>query len=57
MNMRLLGARNIGDVCPDMIDASNIGAHVAAIPGDRLYDSNCEFDVFFDQPEHQQIPE
>ncbi len=55
MNMRLLGARNIEDVCPDMIDASNIGAHVAAIPGDRLYDSNCEFN-FFDQPEHQQIP-
>ncbi|KAF9560964.1 hypothetical protein CPC08DRAFT_742663 [Agrocybe pediades] len=42
MNMRLLGARSLKDISPDMVDASNISSHVAAIPGDRLYDSNYE---------------
>lgn len=46
MNMRLLGARNINEVRPNMVDASNIGAHTASIPGDQLYDTNCEFIVF-----------
>ena len=43
MNMRLLGANTIKDITPDMVDSSNISAHVAAIPGDRLYDSNCMY--------------
>lgn len=47
MNMRLLGAQTIKDVVPDMIDASAIGTHVSPTPGDRLYDSNCEFSSFF----------
>ena len=42
MNMRLLGAKTIKDVVPEMVDASNIHTHVIAVPGDRLYDSNCE---------------
>ncbi|KDR75645.1 hypothetical protein GALMADRAFT_248239 [Galerina marginata CBS 339.88] len=42
MNMRLLGAKTIKDITPDMVDVSNIGSHIAAIPGDRLYDSNYE---------------
>ncbi|KAF8162372.1 FMN-dependent dehydrogenase-domain-containing protein [Pholiota molesta] len=42
MNMRLLGATSIKDIRPDMVDASNLSAHVAAIPGDRLYDTNYE---------------
>jgi len=42
MNMRLLGARSIKEISPDMVDASNISSHLAAIPGDRLYDANCK---------------
>ncbi|KAF8339391.1 FMN-dependent dehydrogenase-domain-containing protein [Amanita rubescens] len=41
MNMRLLGARTIKDVVPEMVDASNIHSHIVAVPGDRLYDNNC----------------
>ena len=43
MNMRLLGARTIKDVVPEMVDASNIHSHIVAVPGDRLYDNNCEY--------------
>lgn len=43
MNMRLLGARTLKEVVPEMVDASNIHNHVVAVPGDRLYDANCEF--------------
>lgn len=42
MNMRLIGATSIKDINPDMVDARNISSHIAAIPGDRLYDSNCK---------------
>ncbi|KAH9976160.1 FMN-dependent dehydrogenase-domain-containing protein [Lactifluus volemus] len=42
MNLRLLGARTIKDVVPDMVDASNIHAHLVAVPRDELYDSNYE---------------
>ncbi|KAI0359592.1 hypothetical protein OH77DRAFT_1420116 [Trametes cingulata] len=42
MNMRLLGARNIKEVVPEMVDASSIQSHIVAVPGDRLYDSNYE---------------
>jgi hypothetical protein len=41
MNMRLLGARTIKDLVPEMVDTSNIHAHIAAVPSDRLYDDNC----------------
>lgn len=40
MNMRLLGARTMKDVVPQMVDASNIHSHIVAVPGDRLYDNN-----------------
>lgn len=43
MNMRLLGARTLKEVVPEMVDASNLSSHVVAVPGDRLYDSNCEW--------------
>lgn len=43
MNMRLLGARTIQEVVPEMVDASNIHSHVAAVPADRLYEGNCKF--------------
>lgn len=43
MNMRLLGAKTIADVVPEMVDASGIQAHTVAVPGDRLYDNNCKY--------------
>jgi len=42
MNMRLLGARTIQEVVPEMVDASNIHSHVATVPVDRLYEGNYE---------------
>ena len=42
MNMRLLGARNIGEIVPEMLDVSSISNHVVAVPGDNLYNSNCK---------------
>ncbi|KAI0767098.1 FMN-dependent dehydrogenase-domain-containing protein [Fomes fomentarius] len=42
MNMRLLGARNLKEVVPEMVDASSIHSHIVAVPGDRLYESNYE---------------
>lgn len=43
MNMRLLGAANLKEVGPDMVDVSSISQHVVVVPGDRLYDTNCTF--------------
>lgn len=45
MNMRLLGAQTIKDITPDMVDISNISSHIASIPGDKLYDINCELKI------------
>jgi len=42
MNMRLIGARNLKDIVPEMVDASNIGCHIVSVPGDELYNSNCK---------------
>ena len=42
MNMRLLGARHIGEVVPEMLDASSLSNHIVAVPGDNLYNANCE---------------
>lgn len=51
MNMRLLGARTIKDVVPEMVDASNIHSHIVGVPGDRLYDNNCEcLDIVLPSP-------
>jgi len=50
MNMRLLGATTIKGVDPKLVDISNISSHVSAIPGDRLYDNNCEL-----VPPHYQL--
>ena len=41
MNMRLIGARNLREIVPEMVDASNIGSHIVSVPGDELYNSNC----------------
>ena len=42
MNMRLIGARNLEEIVPEMVDASNIGSHIVSVPGDELYNSNCK---------------
>ena len=42
MNMRLLGARTIKEVVPDMVDASSIHQHIVAVPDDAMYYTNCE---------------
>ena len=43
MNLRLLGAPTIKDIVPAMVDASNIHSHIVSVPGDTLYNSNCEY--------------
>ena len=47
MNMRLIGARNLKEIVPEMVDASNIGSHIVSVPGDGLYNSNCKSRFFF----------
>jgi len=42
MNMRLVGARNLKELVPEMVDARNIHQHMVAVPGDRLFDLNYE---------------
>lgn len=42
MNMRLLGARNIKEVVPEMVDSSNIHLHIVSVPSDNLYENNYE---------------
>jgi len=42
MNMRLIGARDLKEIVPEMVDASNIGCHIVSVPGDELYNSNCK---------------
>ncbi|KAF8435122.1 FMN-dependent dehydrogenase-domain-containing protein [Boletus edulis BED1] len=42
MNMRLLGARNIKEIVPEMVDASNIHLHTVSVPNDNLYNNNYE---------------
>ncbi|KAF9243242.1 glyoxylate dehydrogenase [Melanogaster broomeanus] len=39
MNMRLIGARTIDELTPDMVDASGIHSHVGVTPADNLYNS------------------
>ena len=43
MNMRLLGARTIKDVVPEMVDSRSIGLHTTTVPSDELYNVNCEY--------------
>ncbi|KAG2043909.1 glyoxylate dehydrogenase [Suillus americanus] len=39
MNMRLLGARTIDDLTPDMVDANALHSHVGLTPTDNLYNT------------------
>ena len=49
MNMRLLGARNLKEVVPEMVDTTSLAMHHGGVPDDRLYNVNCEpgFRAFF----------
>ncbi|KAJ3923381.1 glyoxylate dehydrogenase [Lentinula edodes] len=42
MNLRLLGARNLNELVPEMVDASALQAHVST-PKDNLFDSTCKY--------------
>ncbi|KAI0724176.1 FMN-dependent dehydrogenase-domain-containing protein [Fomitopsis betulina] len=42
MSMRLLGARTIKEVVPEMVDAGSIHQHIVAVPHDALYYTNYE---------------
>lgn len=42
MNMRLLGARTIDEVVPDMVDAGSLAAHTVLTPEDNLFNQTCE---------------
>ncbi|KAL7277781.1 hypothetical protein ACG7TL_008724 [Trametes sanguinea] len=37
MNMRLLGARTIDEIVPEMVDASSLSAHTVLTPDDKLF--------------------
>lgn len=42
MNMRLLGARTIDEVVPDMVDAGSLAAHTVLTPEDNLFSQSCK---------------
>lgn len=43
MNMRLLGARTIDELVPEMVDASALSSHVVLTPQDTLFHNTCEY--------------
>lgn len=43
MGMRLVGARTINELTPDLVDASGVHAHVGTTPTDNLYNATCTF--------------
>lgn len=42
MNMRLLGARTIDELVPEMVDASALSSHVVLTPQDNLFHQTCK---------------
>ena len=46
MNMRLLGAKTIKDVVPEMVDASSLKSHFVMTPEDNLFNSTCAYQLF-----------
>ena len=42
MNMRLLGARTIDELVPEMVDASALSSHVVLTPQDTLFQNTCK---------------
>ncbi|KAI8970805.1 hypothetical protein BD414DRAFT_501670, partial [Trametes punicea] len=43
MNMRLLGARTIDEIVPEMVDASSLSSHTVLTPEDKLFSETCEY--------------
>lgn len=41
MNMRLIGARNLNEIVPEMVDASALHSRVGLSPPDNLYLNTC----------------
>lgn len=41
MGMRLIGARSIDELTPDLVDASGIHARVGLTPADNLFNATC----------------
>ena len=39
MNMRLLGARTIDELVPEMVDASALSQHIVSVPRDNLFEA------------------
>ncbi|KAH9942156.1 FMN-dependent dehydrogenase-domain-containing protein [Epithele typhae] len=42
MNMRLLGARTLKEIVPEMLDTSSLTSHIVSVPGDNLFNTNYE---------------
>ena len=42
MNMRLLGARTIEDLKPEMVDARALNQHIVTVPQDNLFQQTCK---------------
>ena len=42
MNMRLLGARTIDDLCPEMVDHHALNQHIVSVPQDNLFLNTCK---------------
>src|SRR5258708_19676164 len=42
MNLRLLGARDLSEVVPEMVDTRSLTYHTTSVPEDRMYGTNCE---------------
>lgn len=42
MTMRLLGARTIDELVPEMVDASALTSHTVLTPQDNLFHNTCE---------------
>ena len=41
MNMRLLGAKTIKDIVPEMVDAKSLSSHFVMTPQDTLFQNTC----------------
>lgn len=50
MNMRLIGARTISEIVPEMVDASALRMHVGVTPTDNLFNQTCEYCLLSDDP-------
>ena len=47
MNMRLLGAKTIKDVVPEMVDASSLSSHFVMTPEDTLFNNTCKLFILW----------